>query len=101
MQIAARPFSRSLSLAANLAVFALMLLHPDLAMAQLAKVTSAADTLKEWLWLLIPVIALIIAGVLGLLYSMEVIRKDTLIQWGGGVVFSGALAGGIIKLFFS
>ncbi|MDQ1758266.1 hypothetical protein DAI43_23275 [Achromobacter xylosoxidans] len=100
MQIAARPFSRPLSLAANLALFALMLLHPDLAMAQLAKVTSAAESFKEWLWVLIPVAALIIAGVLGLLYSMEVIRKDTLIQWGGGVVFAGALAGGIIKLFF-
>ena len=100
MQIAARPSSRLLSLAANIALVALMLLHPDLAMAQLAKVQSAAESFRDWLWVLIPVAALIIAGVLGLLYSMEVIRKDTLIQWGGGVIFAGALAGGIIKLFF-
>ncbi len=100
MQIAARPFSRSLSLAANVAVFALMLLHPDLAMAQFQKATTAAETFREWLWLIIPVVALIIAGIFGLLYSAEVIRKETLIQWGGGVVFAGALAGGIIKLFF-
>lgn len=101
MQIAARPSSRLFSLAANIALIALMLLHPDLAMAQLAKVTQAADTFRDWLWVLIPVAALIIAGVLGLLYSMEVIRKDTLIQWAGGVIFAGALAGGIIKLFFT
>lgn len=100
MQIAARPFSRPLPLAASLALFALMLLHPDLAMAQFQKATTAAETVREWLWLIIPVIALIIAGIFGLLYSAEVIRKETLIQWGGGVVFSGALAGGIIKLFF-
>ncbi|KOF52966.1 hypothetical protein AD428_16725 [Achromobacter sp. DMS1] len=37
---------------------------------------------------------------LGLAYSAEVIRKDQLIQWAGGVVFAGALAGGLIKLIF-
>lgn len=100
MQIATRRLPRPLSLLACSSVSIFMLLHPDLALAQLAKVQSAAEKFHDWLWVLIPVAALIIAGALGLLYSAEVIRKDTLIQWGGGVIFAGALAGGIIKLFF-
>ncbi|MBJ7264310.1 MAG: hypothetical protein JHC61_11555 [Burkholderiaceae bacterium] len=100
MHITARHFPRPLVLLSYLLLATFMLLHPDPAMAQLAKVQSAAEKFREWLWVLLPVAALIIAGVLGLLYSAEVIRKDTLIQWGGGVIFAGALAGGIIKLFF-
>ncbi len=100
MQIAARRLPRPLSLLAYFSLSMFMFLRPDLALAQLAKVQSAAEKFHDWLWVLIPVAALIIAGVLGLLYSAEVIRKDTLIQWGGGVIFAGALAGGIIKLFF-
>jgi hypothetical protein len=100
MQITVRHFSRPLSLLIYFSLAILMMLHPDPAMAQLAKVQSAAETFRDWLWVLLPVAALIIAGVLGLLYSAEVIRKETLIQWGGGIIFAGALAGGIIKLFF-
>lgn len=100
MQITLRHFPRPLHLLVYLSLITLLMLHPDPAMAQLAKVQSAAETFRDWLWVLLPVAALIIAGVLGLLYSAEVIRKDTLIQWGGGIIFAGALAGGIIKLFF-
>ena len=100
MHITTRHFSRPLFLLTYLLMATFMVLHPDPAMAQLAKVQSAAETFRDWLWVLLPVAALIIAGVLGLLYSAEVIRKETLIQWGGGIIFAGALAGGIIKLFF-
>lgn len=100
MQFTARNIPRRLSFIANLVIATLLLVQPELAMAQFEKVTSGLDTFKAWLWLIIPVAALCIAGILGLLYSAEVIRKDTLIQWGGGVVFAGAIAGGIIKLFF-
>jgi len=100
MQCTNHNIPRTLSSIVNLMVATLLLVQPELAMAQFEKVTSGLDTFKAWLWLIIPVAALCIAGVLGLLYSAEVIRKDTLIQWGGGVVFAGAIAGGIIKLFF-
>jgi len=100
MQIAVRRLPRSLFLLTYFSLASIIFLHPDLAQAQLSKVQSAAEKFHDWLWVLIPVVALIIAGALGLLYSAEVIRKDTLIQWGGGVIFAGALAGGIIKLFF-
>lgn len=100
MQITARHFSRPLFLFTYLLLATVSLFHPDPAIAQLAKVQTAAETFRDWLWILLPVAALIIAGVLGLLYSAEVIRKETLIQWGGGIIFAGALAGGIIKLFF-
>ncbi|MBJ7263011.1 MAG: hypothetical protein JHC61_04415 [Burkholderiaceae bacterium] len=100
MQITTRHFSRPLFLFIYLLLGTVMVFHPDPAMAQLAKVQSAAEAFRDWLWVLLPVAALIIAGVLGLLYSAEVIRKETLIQLGGGIIFAGALAGGIIKLFF-
>ncbi|WP_053243770.1 MULTISPECIES: TrbC/VirB2 family protein [unclassified Achromobacter] len=92
--------SRPFALLPYFALGALLLVHPDLAFAQLEKVQAAAENFRDWLWLVIPVIALIIAGALGLAYSAEVIRKDQLIQWAGGVVFAGALAGGLIKLIF-
>src|SRR5690606_8676553 len=79
MQCTARNIPRRLSFIANLMIATLLLVQPELAMAQFEKVTSGLDTFKAWLWLIIPVAALCIAGILGLLYSAEVIRKDTLI----------------------
>lgn len=78
----------------------LLVLQPELAMAQLEKATSTAQALKDWLWLIIPVIGLISAGFVGILYSFDVVRKETAYQWAVGMVFAGAIAGGIIKLLF-
>ncbi|WBX89182.1 TrbC/VirB2 family protein [Achromobacter mucicolens] len=84
---------------ATLAV--LLLLQPELAMAQLEKATQTTQALKDWLWVIIPVIGLISAGIIGILYSFDVIRKETAYQWAVGIVFAGAIAGGIIKLVFN
>lgn len=83
---------------ATLAV--LMLLQPELAMAQFEKATSAAQAFKDWLWIIIPVVGLISAGIIGILYSFDVIRKETAYQWAVGMIFAGAIAGAIIKLLF-
>ena len=83
---------------ASLAV--LLMLQPELAMAQLEKATSTVQALKDWLWLIIPVIGLISAGIVGILYSFDVVRKETAYQWATGMAFAGAIAGGIIKLLF-
>ncbi|MCD0501370.1 TrbC/VirB2 family protein [Achromobacter sp. MY14] len=83
---------------ATLAV--LLLLQPELAMAQFEKATTTVQKIKDWLWLIIPVIGLVSAGIIGILYSFDVIRKETAYQWAVGIVFSGAIAGGIIKLVF-
>ncbi|KNE27080.1 TrbC/VirB2 family protein [Achromobacter spanius] len=78
----------------------LLLLQPELAMAQFEKATTTVQKVKDWLWLIIPVIGLVSAGIIGILYSFDVIRKETAYQWAVGIVFSGAIAGGIIKLVF-
>ncbi|MNV47348.1 TrbC/VIRB2 family protein [compost metagenome] len=83
---------------ATLAV--LLLLQPELAMAQFEKATTTVQKIKDWLWLIIPVIGLVSAGIIGILYSFDVIRKETAYQWAVGIVFAGAIAGGIIKLVF-
>ncbi|KAG0740546.1 hypothetical protein G6F31_016857 [Rhizopus arrhizus] len=95
-----RHASRNLVLFVSVfALFALFAL-PTPALAQLAKATSAVTKLKEWLWVILPVICLIAGGICGLLYSFDVIRKETAYQWAAGVTFAGAIAGGIIELVF-
>ncbi|HCN73320.1 MAG TPA: hypothetical protein DIS96_17065 [Pusillimonas sp.] len=83
---------------------ALILILPDLAWAQtsggLARTTSTMEQLRDWLWLIIPVVCLIAGGLLGAAYSMDLIRKDTLYMWTGGVIFAGLVAGGVIELVF-
>lgn len=98
--------SQATQLAKVLCVIALgflLLALPDLCFAQaggLTKTTSTMEKLRDWLWLIIPVVCLIAGGVLGAAYSMDLIRKDTLYTWVGGVIFAGLVAGGIIELVF-
>lgn len=92
---------RMLTALAYAALAVLLLLQPELAMAQLEKATQTTQALKDWLWVIIPVIGLISAGIIGILYSFDVIRKETAYQWAVGIVFAGAIAGGIIKLVFN
>ena len=42
----------------------------------------------------------IAGGILGVLYSLDIIRKDTFYQWAGGVVIAGIVAGGLVDLVF-
>lgn len=91
---------RILSALAYATLAALLMLQPELAMAQLEKGTNTAQAFKDWLWIIIPIVGLISAGIIGILYSFDVIRKETAYQWAVGIVFAGAIAGGIIKLVF-
>ena len=95
-----RMSSRGLTLLGYLCIFAAFVALPTPSMAQLTKATSAVEKLKDWLWVLLPVICLIAGGICGLLYSFDVIRKETAYQWALGVTFAGAIASGIIELVF-
>lgn len=99
-RVSTAPTSQTVMVLGYLAVAALLLLHPGPAFAQLEKGTSALQQFKDWLWLIIPICATMIGGLVGLAYSADMIRKDTAIQWGVGVVFAGAIAGGFIKYFW-
>ncbi|BEG77412.1 MULTISPECIES: TrbC/VirB2 family protein [Achromobacter] len=92
--------SRATILLAALLATGLLIALPVPAFAQLTKATSAVTKLKDWLWVILPVICLIAGGICGLLYSFDVIRKETAYQWAAGVTFAGAIAGGIIELVF-
>lgn len=92
--------SRAVTLLAVILAAGLLFTLPTPAFAQLAKATSAVTKLKDWLWVILPVICLIAGGICGLLYSFDVIRKETAYQWAAGVTFAGAIAGGIIELVF-
>lgn len=87
-----------------LSLAALLLILPELSWAQtsggLTRTTSTLEKLRDWLWLIIPVVCLIAGGLLGAAYSMDLIRKDTLYMWTGGVIFAGLVAGGVIELVF-
>lgn len=92
--------SRSLAMAAVAVLAFSQFALPAPALAQLAKATSTTTKVKDWLWIILPVVCLIAGGIIGMLYSFDVIRKETAYQWVVGVVFAGAIAGGIIELAF-
>ena len=104
MFVASRTFSRMLAVLAQIAVFATVFLLPELALAAdsggLEKATAAANTVQAWVWIVIPVVGLIAGGIVGLLYAFDVVRKETAYQWVMGIIFAGAIAGGIIKTVF-
>lgn len=89
-----------LSLLAYVALAVVMLVLPDVAFAQFEKGTKGLQTFYDWLWLIVPICGAIVGILIGVAYSADLIRKDTAMQWGVGVVFSGAVVGGFIKLFF-
>lgn len=78
----------------------LLLAAPGPAFAQLAKATTGASELQSWLRVIVPVVCICAGLVIGLLYSNDLIRKDTLYQFLGGVAFAGAIGMGIVELFF-
>lgn len=92
--------SRNLALLAT-AVFAVAFFAlPTPAFANLSKATGTIQKIKDWIWIIIPVICLILGGIIGVAYSADVIRKETAYNWIVGVVFAGAIAGGIVELVF-
>ncbi|WP_063588608.1 TrbC/VirB2 family protein [Achromobacter ruhlandii] len=91
---------RPLTLLAYFAMATFMLVLPEAAFAQFEKGTKGLQTFYDWLWLIIPICAAIVGVLIGVAYSADLIRKDTAMQWGVGVVFAGAVVGGFIKLFF-
>lgn len=66
----------------------------------LDQTVSIFETLREYAFLIIPVICLISGGAAGLFYSLDVIRKETLYSWIGGTLFAGLISAGIVKLVF-
>lgn len=96
--------SRVITFTVILLIIGLLMLLPELGWAQtsggLTKSQTTLEKLRDWLWLIIPVICLCIGGILGVAYSMDIIRKDTLYNWCIGVGFAGLIAGGIIELVF-
>lgn len=100
MHIATRPVPRPLSLIAYVALATFVLLHPDPAFAQFEKGTSALQKFYDWLWLIVPICAAIVGVLIGVAYAADLLRKETAMQWGVGVVFAGAVVGGFIKLFW-
>lgn len=100
MRLTSRLSSRALTLLAAILATGLLVALPAPAFAQLAKATSITQKVKDWLWLVLPVVCLIAGGICGLLYSLDVIRKETAYQWILGVIFAGAIAGGIVEYAF-
>lgn len=94
--------SRNLALFASVFVVVILFALPVLAHAEggLAKGTSTAQKIKDWVWIVLPIVCLMAGGICGLLYSLDVIRKETAYQWVLGVVFAGAIAGGIVEISF-
>src|SRR5690606_10322600 len=64
----------------TVALCALMFL-PSVSWAQvgggLQRSVTVVERLREWAWLIIPIVCLISGGIAGVLYSMDIIRKDT------------------------
>lgn len=87
----------------GLTVFSLLAASPAYAQlgGGLTQSVSLFQQIKAWLWLIIPICALIIGGLIGLAYSADMIRKETCIQWVTGVIISGVVAGGIVSLVFN
>lgn len=92
--------SRTTVLLAAVLAAGLFVALPVPAFAQLAKATSTTTKVKDWLWVILPVVCLIAGGIIGALYSFDIIRKETAYQWVLGVVFAGAIAGGIVEIAF-
>lgn len=77
---------------------------PEPGLAQISgglqRSVTTMEQLREYAWLIIPIICLISGGIAGVLYSLDVIRKDTLYTWIGGTVFAGLIAAGVVELVF-
>lgn len=70
------------------------------AMGGLDKGTNALQQFYDWLWLIVPIFCTIVGLIMGALYAGDLIRKETLWQYGGGVFFAGVIVGALIKIFF-
>lgn len=60
--------------------------------AGLSKAKGALDGFLAELHIIVPVVATIVLICLALAYSWRMIQKDTLVQWGVGIVIAGSAA---------
>ncbi len=78
------------------AVMILMACASGLVQAQttggLTKTRTALTTFRDQLYLIVPILAVIAGIVLGVMYASDMIRKDTMWNWGIGVVIVGSVA---------
>lgn len=82
-------------------ILAMVMAHPAFALSGgLGQASSTFTQIKTYLWVIIPIVCVIAGGILGVLYSLDIIRKDTFYQWCGGVVIAGIVAGGLVDLVF-
>lgn len=74
----------------------LAMFTPALAMAQAAgglkKTETALTTLKDNLYIILPIAAVIIGVIIAILYAAEIMRKDDAVRWGIGVLLAGSIA---------
>lgn len=69
---------------------------PSIAFAQAAgglkKTETALTTLKDNLYIILPIAAVIIGVIIAILYAAEIMRKDDAVRWGIGVLLAGSIA---------
>ena len=73
----------------------LLLFMPVLASAQtggLSKAQGALETLRDNLYIILPIAAVIVGIIIAVLYAAEIMRKDDAVRWGIGVVLAGSIA---------
>lgn len=73
----------------------LLLLMPAVASAQtggLSKAQGALETLRDNLYIILPIAAVIVGVIIAVLYAAEIMRKDDAVRWGIGVVLAGSVA---------
>lgn len=81
----------------------LAMFTPALAMAQAAgglkKTETALTTLKDNLYIILPIAAVIIGVIIAILYAAEIMRKDDAVRWGIGVLLAGSIAEIVVLLW--
>jgi|SRR5699024_4474868 len=73
----------------------LLLMLPAQAFGQvggLSKAQGALETLRDNLYIILPIAAVIIGVIIAVLYAAEIMRKDDAVRWGIGVVLAGSIA---------
>lgn len=73
----------------------LLLSMPVVASAQtggLSKAQGALETLRDNLYIILPIAAVIVGIIIAVLYAAEIMRKDDAVRWGIGVVLAGSIA---------
>lgn len=65
----------------------------------LAKGKTALESLRDNLYIILPIAAVIIGIIIAVLYSAEIMRKDDAVRWGTGVLLAGSIAEIVVLLW--